>query len=498
MNYPVWQLGFPGGLLIAAVAVLHVFVSHFAVGGGAYLVLTERRSYRRHDAELLAYVQRHSRFFALLTVVFGAVSGVAIWFTIGLVSPEATSSLIHSFVWGWAIEWVFFFVEIAAVLIYAYNWEKLDRRTHQVIGWIYFAAAWASLAVINGIVTYMLTPGAWLQTRQFWSGIFNPTYLPSLLMRTAMAIAVAGMYGLVTALRTPASLRARVVRWSGAWLLIGLLLLPPLGWWYFGKFPGFSHAYVAGLIPAAHRALMAGIVFACLALLLTLLFALWKPRWMHAPVVVLLLIAGLGMMGAGEYLREFSRKPWVINGYIYANDLRLSELEHINAQGVSQFSPWVRSGGDSVRYGEQLFQLQCAACHSLDGYRAIRPRVRGWDERFAREMLLHLPLTRGTMPPFAGNEQDRAALGRYLASLAPEPASGGGQMELGRQVFETRCALCHSMGGTRRPLELAGMDADTVEQLTRSLDDLNPNMPPFTGTEAERRALVEYLRGETK
>ena len=36
MNFPVWQLGFPGGLLIAAVAVLHVFISHFAVGGGAY------------------------------------------------------------------------------------------------------------------------------------------------------------------------------------------------------------------------------------------------------------------------------------------------------------------------------------------------------------------------------------------------------------------------------------------------------------------------------
>ena len=53
MNYPVWQLGFPGGLLIAAVAVFHVFISHFAVGGGAYLVLTERRAYARDDAQLL-------------------------------------------------------------------------------------------------------------------------------------------------------------------------------------------------------------------------------------------------------------------------------------------------------------------------------------------------------------------------------------------------------------------------------------------------------------
>jgi len=36
MNYPVWYVpAFGGGLLIAMVAIVHVFVSHFAVGGGA-------------------------------------------------------------------------------------------------------------------------------------------------------------------------------------------------------------------------------------------------------------------------------------------------------------------------------------------------------------------------------------------------------------------------------------------------------------------------------
>src|ERR1700758_5871005 len=118
MNYPLWQIGMPGGLLIAFVAVVHVFVSHFAVGGGAYLVLLERKATRANDAGLLDYVRKHSKFFALLTLVFGAVTGVGIWFTIGLVSPEATATLIHGFVWAWAIEWVFFFIEIAAAIIY--------------------------------------------------------------------------------------------------------------------------------------------------------------------------------------------------------------------------------------------------------------------------------------------------------------------------------------------------------------------------------------------
>ena len=176
MNYPAWDIP-ASGLLIAVIAILHVFVSHFAVGGGFYLVLVERRARRDGDAPLLDYAKRLSRFFILLTLVFGAISGVGIWFTIGLVHPQATSSLINTFVWGWAIEWTFFFVEIAAAMVYYYGWDRLSARMHMAIGWIYVAAAWLSLVVINGILTYMLTPGQWILTRGFWDGFFNETIL---------------------------------------------------------------------------------------------------------------------------------------------------------------------------------------------------------------------------------------------------------------------------------------------------------------------------------
>jgi site-specific recombinase len=42
MNYPAWELNAAGGgLLIAVMAVIHVYIAHFAVGGGLLLVLTE-------------------------------------------------------------------------------------------------------------------------------------------------------------------------------------------------------------------------------------------------------------------------------------------------------------------------------------------------------------------------------------------------------------------------------------------------------------------------
>ena len=94
MNYPVWQLdAFGGGLLVAIVAIVHVYISHFAVGGGLFLVLTEMKGLREGSPGILAYTRRHTKFFLLLTMILGGMTGVGIWFTIALLSPAATSSL---------------------------------------------------------------------------------------------------------------------------------------------------------------------------------------------------------------------------------------------------------------------------------------------------------------------------------------------------------------------------------------------------------------------
>ena len=163
MNYPVWELPAPG-LLIAAVAILHVFISHFAVGGGLFLVLAETKARREGDEAFLGFVRALSRGFILLTLVLGALTGVGIWFTIALVQPQATSALVTIFVWAWAIEWTFFATEIAAAMVYYYGWDRLDAKTHLRVGWIYFASAWASLVVIAGILAFMLTSGDWVRT----------------------------------------------------------------------------------------------------------------------------------------------------------------------------------------------------------------------------------------------------------------------------------------------------------------------------------------------
>ena len=141
-------------IVIAVIAILHVFVSHFAVGGGLFLVLAERKAYREHDASLLAFVRDLSRFFILLTLVFGAITGVGIWFTIGLVHPQATSSLINIFVWAWAIEWTFFVAEIALKL-YVYRWQFFRD------GWNVFDFSVIAISLIPGASAFTV---AWVPT----------------------------------------------------------------------------------------------------------------------------------------------------------------------------------------------------------------------------------------------------------------------------------------------------------------------------------------------
>lgn len=68
----------------------------------------------------------------------------------------------------------------------------MDSATHLKVGWVYFGAAWLSLLLITGIIGVMLTPGS-------WAGFFNPSFLPSLVFRTCVAIMIAACYGYLSA-----------------------------------------------------------------------------------------------------------------------------------------------------------------------------------------------------------------------------------------------------------------------------------------------------------
>jgi len=449
MDYPIWNLAMGGGVLIGIVAIAHVVVSHFAVGGGIAIAIVETLAVRRRDASLRALAKRSSLMLILISTVFGAISGVGIWVTIGLVQPAATSALIHNYVWAWATEWVFFILEVATALAYYATWEKVRPRTHLLLIWLYAFAAYMSLVVIQGIIAFMLTPGRWVETKAFWDGFLNPSYVPGLVLRTGICLLLAGAYMTFAALReADREARARNVRLLAAFQVVGALVAYAGYRWWEGALPESVRTLFLGdkvLLPALgttrHLVLWALTIF-----LLFALFAWLLPKVQRWPVAVVALLAAFTFFGGYERLREGSRKPFVIRDFMFSNGVLVSEIADLNSKGMLSKARWAarEDNGTPEGKGHAVFRAECAACHTLDGYLSIRTRVAPVDADMLNGILATMAeegseYTSGAythqghvatekldypyMPPFVGTEEEMSALVTYLMSLKTSQSS---------------------------------------------------------------------------
>ncbi len=499
MNYPFWDTGVGYGVLMAAIAILHVFISHFAIGGGLYLVLAERSARRRGQTDRLEFLEHLSKFFVLVSLVLGALTGVAIWFIIGLLNPAATEALIHNFVWAWAIEWTSFAVEITAAILYYYGWRRMSARDHERIGWIYFVSAWLSLLVINGIVAFMLTPGRWIETGRFWDGYFNPTYWPALVFRTGICILLAGVFANVVACHEKrGDTRTHIVRYNAWWILAGIAVIVPSWFWYWGAIP----AEITQAAEEMMRTPMRSIETARWSLLalgaLTLVFGIAWPKRMNAPVAALVMIAALGFFGKFEWMRESIRKPYVIHGYMYGNAVEVSKSDIYRRDGYLAHMEY-RTGDD----GADLFRRACRSCHTIDGYKPLAPAFAGTSPRFIADIVRSAHLLRGNMPPFLGTDAEAAQIaGHIWKAVDHRPLVekvGRTDVSLGKEVWRVYCGKCHQPGGYRDVTEtLTGLAGEEFDDIFDNGEDYGEGMPDFAGTRTEREALVLYIRSMTR
>lgn len=495
MSYPFWDAPFSYGVLMAVIAVFHVFVSHFAIGGGLYLVVSEQLARRSDDTLRLEFLEKLSKFFVLVTLVAGALTGVAIWFIIGLIAPTATEALIHNYVWGWATEWTFFVVEIAAAMIYFYGWKTMTPRAHLTVGWIYFVFAWLSLFIINGIITFMLTPGQWLVTGDFWDGFFNPTFWPSLALRTGVCVMLAGLYALLVASREQAgAFKARTVRYSAGWGVAGLAATALCQYWYWKAIPAVVTAKALQTMPTPIYSIEISIWLAAGIGVLLVVFGLLAPRKLGFAAAAVLMVLGLTWFGAFEWFRESIRKPYILAGYIYGNGAEVAKTESYKKDGyLAQMT--FRTGDD----GADLFRHACRSCHTFDGYKALKPVFDGTDRAFIAAIVRSAHLLKGNMPPFPGTAAEAEKIADYLSRhIDKRPLAEIYKLEgaeLGRKAYELRCGKCHVIGAASdKAKSFAGQSADDLNSMLNSAADMGEGMPAYTGDATERKALVAFLQ----
>jgi len=455
MNYPFWDVPHLGsGWVIGLIAIFHVMISHFAVGGGFYLVLAESKARRESRQDWLQVLEGHSKFFLILTGVFGAVTGVGIWFAIGLAHPEATSALIHNFVFGWAIEWVFFMVELTTAAVYYYTCDRIPDRLHIKVGWVYAIASFCTLFIINGILTFMLTPGqAWLavagtgmESSRFVQAFFNPLFWPNLFLRMLACASLAGVWALVTCARIDGvkfpELKTALLRWSSRWVIPSFALLPICFAWYLWNVPDAQRALMqlgvstvgAGAFSQLTRTILIIPLSSASVVGVVYLFIWRSPvevKMRHAASVVLL---ALFATASAEYGREMLRKPYVIGQYMFSNGVRPKAVSVLNTNGYLGASLWTRplpasatAAVQRLAKGEAMFRGQCAACHTRDVYRSMK-RLLGERNREGIGSVLKMlhdydkdSPYRKYMPPLVGRPDEMDALGDYLASLTQKP-----------------------------------------------------------------------------
>ena len=343
------------------------------------------------------------------------------WFTTIQVSPRTIGVMVQEFHWLWAIEWTFFCLEIVSGYCFYLFGKRLSDRLRFRLLVIYSLAAWFSLFWINGILSWQLTPGRFLQTHNVWDGFFNPSFWPSLIFRTVTSMTIASLVACVVINLMPNWSREQrsTLMNKAAHFLAPMLLMPFLGGWYLFSIPADSREWILGGSPAMMLFFALGVM--CSGLIgAYAVFGLLRQRlFMNAATSSLLLALAFLATAGGEFVREGSRKPYTIREYLYSNSIAANEVIRLREVGCLADDPYPLQSFDvfpnnQLATGARVFRRQCSICHSVAGANSVVHLTETWTPDQLRLNIAQLQRTKPFMPPFAGTPEEVEALVQWL------------------------------------------------------------------------------------
>jgi mono/diheme cytochrome c family protein len=430
--YPVNDFG-PAmkGLVIGGLGIFHVFLAQFAIGGGMLMAYYQWLAMRGKLPEARQVLDSYFRYLVLVSFVIGALTGVGMWFTSIQISPATIGKMVDTFHWVWATEWIFFWVEVVAGYAFYRYGKILSDRARLTLLLIYSVAGFGSLFWINGILSWQLTPGEWVETGNIWSGFFNATFWPSLFYRTAAAMVIAGLVAAVvvnTMSDVTREQRTALIN-ATARFMLGVVAMPVLGIWFLLAMPADSREWVLGGSVAMtlflNAAVGASVLIGGYAVV-----GLWKQKlYINGATATLLLALAFGATAGGEFVREGVRKPYTIRDVLFSNAVTPEQVAHLREVGCTTDDPFPlrdadRYANDQLRTGALVFRSQCAVCHTVSGVNGLTHLMGAWSVDQQRMNVAKLQLTKGFMPPFAGTPAELEALVQFVRwEAADHPTS---------------------------------------------------------------------------
>lgn len=433
--YPTWHDPWLGsGWVLGVIAVIHVLASHVSVGAALIFAWLATLAYRRQRPELLEYIRRYGVLLLIFSYVLGSITGPGIWFSATVASPRGLSALIHSYVWIWATEWVFFVSEVVGIYALVYLANKVDQKTHLKLTLFFAIASWGTMLIIVGILSFMMWPGQpdWYTQGGTLNGFYGPYTFGQVITRTAFMLMAAAVVGGIVASRIEdLALRREMTRKLAVLGIVAALATFGGLQWTLTTLPENATQVMAALLPEW----FVPSLWATLAVTVAHFALSWVwPRlltpWLATGMAAAILLFGIW---PEETARESMRKPWVAGQYVYSNqvigrdvpalDIR-SELPLLERQGMLASHPFIpaslRQGGadNAAAAGYALYLAYCSNCHNL-GDTGIRPfgkKLQGMDAEGLFGYLTGALATGAVahMPQMPMLEQEARLLARFL------------------------------------------------------------------------------------
>ncbi len=460
---PMWYVPAIGSAtVIAVIATIHVMASHTSVGASILLAYLATKAYRENIPQLYDYIKKYLLTLLVFSYVSGSISGPGIWFSATVANPRGISALIHNFVWVWAAEWIWFVAEVTLVYILFYTLGRIDQKSWLKLAWIFAIGSWATMYIIVGILSFMLSPGheKWFTTGNILDAFYNKNYFPHLLMRSAYMFAIAGTIGIVIAslMRKdiPEKVYKDIVRTMSYWGIGGLVFGTMFFGWYVSTLPERSLVMLTGIVPTWYYGLIFGILLILLAhFVLTSIKPTAARAYIALPIYVLIFFMGVY---PEEKIRETIRKPYVAGEFVWVNQIIArdvpakdikSEVDIINEKGFLQVNAFVPEGlktitpENKIMAGKAIAILQCSGCHNVTGASGLRPFAKKFEGMDSEEVVygfLSNYLTPQNHPPympyFVGKDEELRALSAYIADMVSKGGRVSAKIEVPKATLE--------------------------------------------------------------
>ncbi|MFM7259872.1 MAG: c-type cytochrome [bacterium] len=410
------------GMVIGGIGILHVFLASFAIGGGFLLWWFEWLGQTGREPLARRFIDSVFRALIFVSFIVGAITGVGMWLTAIQISSPTIGLMVDVFHWVWATEWLFFWLEVVAGYAFFRYGDRLNGRTRLRLLTIYSIAGFGSLFWINGILSWQLTPGEWVETGSVWAGFFNPTFWPSLLFRTVVCFVLAALGGTIVLNLVGGFTREereRLLHRISPFFL-PMLAMPFLGAWYLAAMPEDSRDWILG------GSMVINMFFNIAVGASTLIggygvIALWRQRnFMNGATATLLAALAFGATGAGEFIREGVRKPYTVRETLFSTAVTPAQVATLRETGILATDPYPLRNPEEypteqLREGRLVYRNLCSICHTVHGAMALNALMGEWSIEQKRLMVAKLQWTGGYMPPFAGSASELESLVQYIA-----------------------------------------------------------------------------------